>query len=310
MGRRQKKGRHVNGILLLDKPQGLTSNAALQQVKQLFAAAKVGHTGSLDPLATGLLPLCFGEATKFSQFLLDADKEYRATFRLGIVTDTGDADGKVLSRNEVPRIKRSRLTSVLSEFAGEIEQIPSMFSALKHKGEPLYKLARRGEVVERKPRVVSIFKLELTEMQDGCFTVEIRCSKGTYIRSLAEDIGARLGCGAHVCELRRLASGPYDIADAYTIDELAQRKEEGNFEQLDGCLLPLSSAVKDWPAVNLPEATAYYLRQGQPVQISHAPTQGWVRIFRQSVDADGDFMGVGEILGDGRVAPRRLIASS
>ena len=311
MKRSQRKGRSISGILLLDKAQGLTSNAALQEVKRVFSAGKVGHTGSLDPLATGILPLCFGEATKFSQFLLDANKRYLATFKLGVATDTGDADGEVIAQHPVENIDRSKVVALLSEFTGEIQQIPSMYSALKYKGKPLYKLARQGIEVERKARTVTIMKMDLVSFEEDQYVLDILCSKGTYIRSLAEDMGTKLKCGAHVSELRRLGSGPYDVKDCYTVEELASIKDQRGLNSLDGCLLPLSTAVMDWPAVNLPEITAFYLRQGQAVQIAHAPTQGWVRIFGESEGGgEGkDFIGVGEILGDGRIAPRRLVAS-
>jgi len=308
--RRQRKGRPITGILLLDKAKGLTSNAALQEVKKLFGAGKVGHTGSLDPLATGLLPLCFGEATKFSQFLLDANKHYLATFQLGVSTDTGDADGEIIAQHRVENIDRAKITALLSEFTGEIEQVPSMYSALKHKGKPLYKLARQGIEVERKARLITIMKMELVDFEEDRFVLDILCSKGTYVRSLAEDMGARLKCGAHVSELRRLGSGPYDVEDCYTVDELVSIKEQDGLQSLDGCLLPVSTAVMDWPVVNLPEISAFYLRQGQAVQISHAPTRGWVRIFGESENREEkNFIGVGEVLGDGRIAPRRLVAS-
>lgn len=311
MKRSQKKGRSITGILLLDKAKGLTSNAALQEVKRLFNAGKVGHTGSLDPLATGLLPLCFGEATKFSQFLLDANKRYLATFKLGVSTATGDADGEIIAQRPVRNVDREKITALLSEFTGEIKQIPSMYSALKYKGKPLYKLARQGIEVERKPRLITIYEMELVDCSEDQFVLDILCSKGTYIRSLAEDMGEKLECGAHVSELRRLGSGPYDVEDCYTVSELASIKEQRGLTSLDGCLLPLSSAVMDWPAVNLSEITAFYLRQGQAVQIAHAPTKGWVRIFGESQDSskEKDFIGVGEVLGDGRIAPRRLVAS-
>jgi len=308
--KRQKKGRAVNGILLLDKGKGLTSNGALQEVKRIFEAAKVGHTGSLDPMATGILPLCFGEATKFSQFLLDANKHYLASFRLGATTDTGDADGAVIAEHPIGDLSLERIQAVLSEFRGEIEQIPSMYSALKHQGKPLYKLARQGIEVERQPRTVEILGLELLEFTGDTLLLDIYCSKGTYIRTLADDVGNRLECGAHVCELRRLGSGPYDVRDSYTAEDLKAIREQGGLEALDACLLPLATAVMDWPAVELPDTTAYYLKQGQPVQISHAPTEGWVRIFGEGDDGrGGDFIGVGEVLEDGRIAPRRLIAS-
>lgn len=307
MGRRGRKGRNVSGILVLDKPGGMTSNAALQIVKRMFNACKAGHTGSLDPLATGVLPLCFGEATKFSQFLLDADKRYLATVKLGVITDSSDADGKVLETRPVPEISDEQLEEVISHYRGEITQVPSMFSALKVDGQPLYKLARQGIEVERKERGVSIFKLEVLERRGDEMIIEVHCSKGTYVRTLVEDIGLELGCGGHVSGLRRLAAGPFNEKESVTIDEL--EAVNGDLTKLDERLLPISEAVKEWPLVELTDVTASYLRQGQPVQVSNAPTDGWVRIFSESDDED-EFIGVGEILGDGRVAPRRLVATS
>lgn len=304
MGRRNEKGRNVNGILLLDKPVGMTSNAALQAVKRLFDANKAGHTGSLDPLATGVLPLCFGEATKFSQYLLDANKHYLARIKLGVVTDSGDSDGKVLARHSVPEIKDATLEAVLVGYRGDIKQIPPMFSAIKVNGQPLYKLARQGIEIERKERPVHIYNLEVKAREFDEITLDIRCSKGTYVRTLAEDIGSDLGCGAHVIGLRRLGAGPFTIDETVQMDALESLAADK--EQLDSLLLPISSAVKDWPSVELTDVTASYVRQGQPVQIANAPTQGWVSIFSETGD-DDEFIGVGEILEDGRIAPRRLV---
>lgn len=309
MSRRARKGRNIDGILLLDKSAGITSNGALQEAKQLFKAAKAGHTGSLDPLATGILPLCFGEATKFSQFLLEANKRYLTRIKLGVTTVTGDADGEVSKVREVSTYSDKALENVLSGFRGDIEQIPSMYSAIKVGGEPLYKLARQGIEIERKKRPVSIFKLELTERETDELVLDISCSKGTYIRSLAEDIGEELGCGAHVIELKRLESGPFKLEDAVTIDRLRENYETGNLAALDKCLLPAFTAVQDWPQVEMTEVMASYLKQGQPVQVSHAPTDGWVRIFSEVDGKPCSFIGVGEILEDGRVAPRRMIAT-
>jgi tRNA pseudouridine55 synthase len=294
----------VNGILVVDKPAGISSNDVVQQAKRLFGAQKVGHTGSLDPLATGVLPLCFGEATKFSQYLLDADKKYWAQVRLGITTETADADGEVIAQADTSGITESQVTAALETFVGEIEQIPSMYSALKHQGQPLYKLARQGIEVERAPRRISIYSAELLQFSEASIELRVHCSKGTYIRSLAEDLGAALGCGGHVSALRRLAAGPYEEAQATTLDEL---REVGDVREMDALLLPVSSAVGSWPAVRLHEDTAHYLRQGQPVQVAHAPTDGWVQIFELA--EEDRFLGVGEILTDGRVAPRRLVAS-
>ena len=288
----------------MDKPAGISSNDVVQQAKRLFGAQKVGHTGSLDPLATGVLPLCFGEATKFSQYLLDADKKYWAQVRLGITTETADADGEVIAQADTSGITESQVTAALETFVGEIEQIPSMYSALKHQGQPLYKLARQGIEVERAPRRISIYSAELLQFSEASIELRVDCSKGTYIRSLAEDLGAALGCGGHVSALRRLAAGPYEEAQATTLDEL---REVGDVREMDALLLPVSSAVGSWPAVRLHEDTAHYVRQGQPVQVAHAPTDGWVQIFELA--EEDRFLGVGEILTDGRVAPRRLVAS-
>ena len=294
----------MNGILVVDKPAGISSNDVVQQAKRLFGAQKVGHTGSLDPLATGVLPLCFGEATKFSQYLLDADKKYWAQVRLGITTETADADGEVIAQADTSGITESQVTAALETFVGEIEQIPSMYSALKHQGQPLYKLARQGIEVERAPRRISIYSAELLQFSEASIELRVHCSKGTYIRSLAEDLGAALGCGGHVSALRRLAAGPYEEAQATTLDEL---REVGDVREMDALLLPVSSAVGSWPSVRLHEDTAHYVRQGQPVQVAHAPTDGWVQIFELA--EEDRFLGVGEILTDGRVAPRRLVAS-
>ena len=288
----------------MDKPAGISSNHVVQQAKRLFGAQKVGHTGSLDPLATGVLPLCFGEATKFSQYLLDADKKYWAHVRLGITTETGDADGEVIAQADASSVTPAQAVAALETFVGEIEQIPSMYSALKHQGQPLYKLARKGIEVERAPRQVSIYSAELLQFSEASIELRVHCSKGTYIRSLAEDLGAALGCGAHVSALRRLAAGPYEEGQATTLAELC---ETNDMQEMDALLLPVSSAVDSWPAVRLHEDTAHYVRQGQPVQVAHAPTDGWVQIFELA--EEDRFLGVGEILTDGRVAPRRLVAN-
>ena len=305
MSRRSAKGRAISGILLLDKPQGITSNAALQAVKRLYNACKAGHTGSLDPLATGVLPLCFGEATKFSQFLLDADKHYLAKVRLGVATETGDADGAVIEEKAPPEVSDAQVEAILDGYRGEISQMPSMFSAVKMNGQPLYKLARQGIEVARKERPVTIYQLEVVERARDEMTLDIRCSKGTYIRTLAEDIGRDLGCGAHVAGLKRLAAGPFSCDDTVTMDGLESLA--GDEGRLDEQLLPVCAAVKGWPSVTLTEVTASYLRQGQPVQIANAPTHGWVSIFSESETGENIFMGVGEILEDGKVAPRRLV---
>ena len=305
MGRRRRHGRDLTGIILLDKPVGVGSTQVLQRVKNLFQARKGGHTGSLDRLASGLLPLCFGEATKISGFLLDADKRYRSTFRLGVVTSTGDAEGEVIERHDPPQLDEREILRVLAEFKGPIEQVPPMHSAIKHQGQRLYKLAHQGLTVERQPRSVTIYRLELLGFGDGRLRVEVDCSKGTYIRTLAEDIGKRLGCGGSVESLHRFGAGPFDAKDMVSLRELEERAETG-LAALDELLLPIEAAVAHWPGISLPDAVAYYLRRGQPVLVPHAPTEGWVRIF-----AGGDrFVGIGEVLDDGRVAPRRLMNAS
>ena len=288
----------------MDKPAGISSNDVVQQAKRLFGAQKVGHTGSLDPLATGVLPLCFGEATKFSQYLLDANKTYWTRIRLGVSTETGDADGEVIAQVDATAITQTQVSDALETFVGEIEQIPSMYSALKHQGQPLYKLARQGIEVERAPRTVTIYSAELLQFAEAYIELRVHCSKGTYIRSLAEDLGAALGCGGHVSALRRLAAGPYTEAQAVTLEQVS---EIGDPQEMDALLLPVASAVGSWPSVRLHEDTAHYVRQGQPVQVAQAPTDGWVQIF-ESAEEDR-FLGVGEVLTDGRIAPRRLVAS-
>ena len=300
-GRRPR--RPVSGVLLLDKPVGWTSNAALQAVKHLYQAAKAGHTGSLDPLASGLLPICLGEATKLSGFLLNADKGYRFTCRLGVTTTTGDAEGEVVAVRPVGPLSRESMEAALRRFVGTIRQIPPMYSALKHNGQPLYKLARKGMEVERAPREVTVHELHLLRLDDEEFECELRCSKGTYVRTLATDLGEILGCGAHVTALRRTVVEPFDAARMVTLESLREWAEQG-LAVLDTKLLPSDSAVTQWPAVRVGGDAAFYLRQGQPVLAPRAPSQGWVRLYQD----EQRFFGIGEILDDGRVAPRRLLA--
>lgn len=304
---RRRRGRPVNGMLVLDKPQGISSSEAVQRVKRLYGAQKVGHTGSLDPLATGVLPLCFGEATKFSQFLLSSDKRYWARLKLGVATDTGDADGEVLETRDASHIQSADVEAALELFRGEIQQIPSMYSALKHNGQPLYKLARQGIEVEREARCVEIFRNDLVAVDGDEIELELHCTKGTYIRTIAEDLGAELGVGAHVVALRRRGAGPFEESDAVTLDFLEAERENGS---LDRFLRPTASAVGQWPEVVLTDATAFYLRQGQPVIVPHAPTSGWVRLIEASNGPENVFLGVGEVLDDGRIAPRRLVVNS
>ena len=300
---RRRRGRDVNGVVVLDKPPGMSSNDAVQRVKRIYSARKVGHTGSLDPLATGVLPLCLGEATKFSQYLLTSDKTYVATLCLGMSTDSGDADGEVLEERTLENISRERIESALDDFRGDIEQVPSMFSAVKHQGQPLYKLARQGIEIEREARPVTVYRNEIVDYAGDRLTLEVHCSKGTYVRTIAHDLGEQLGCGAHVVALRRTTAGPYQEGDLVTLDEMYRMAE---LDRLDELLQPVATAVGQWPTVELAAAPAFYLKQGQPVLVPHAPTEGWVRLYELEND-DGRFIGVGEILTDGRVAPRRLI---
>lgn len=305
---RRRRGRPIDGVLVVDKPAGITSNGCLQRAKNALYAAKAGHTGSLDPLATGVLPLCFGEATKLSRFLLDADKSYTSTFVLGVTTNTGDADGEQLSVDDASALTRAQVERALEQFRGEIEQIPSMYSAIKHQGKPLYKLAREGIEVERKPRRVTIHTLELLDFQPGRqarLDVSVSCSKGTYVRSLAEDLGQVLGCGAHVSALRRTGSGPFGLDQCVSLETIEALAEAREFDELNGLLLPVDSVLVDMPTVVLPQDSGYYIRQGQPVLAPNMPTAGFVRI----VEDNGEFLGVGEIIDDGRLAPRRLMAS-
>ena len=290
----------MDGILLLDKPAGMTSNEALQIVKKIYGARKAGHTGSLDPLASGMLPICLGQATKFSQFLLEADKCYRVIGKLGIKTTTGDAEGEIIKERELKNISTANIKKILPKFRGEIQQIPSMYSALKHKGQPLYKLARQGITVDRQPRTVTIYKLELLGFKKDLLELEIYCSKGTYIRTLIEDIGDELKCGAHVVALRRLSCGGYNEDQMITLQQI---KELATQKAITSLLLPVESMVAEWPEVQLSEAAVYYLRQGQAIIAPYAPSEGKVRLKMK----DGRFIGVGEILEDGKVAPRRLL---
>lgn len=303
MARSKRSLRNVHGVLLLDKPAGMTSNQALQAVKHLFRARKAGHTGSLDPLATGLLPICMGEATKLSGCLLDADKHYWTLARLGRRTTTGDAEGEVLEDRPVGEYNIETLEAALARFRGRIEQVPPMYSAIKHQGKRLYELAREGVEIERQPRQVTIHELRLLSHGPDSLELEMRCSKGTYVRTLVDDLGEVLGCGAHVAELRRLGVGPYGPERMVDLETLRARAAQGP-EALDALLLPVDTAVSDWPRVSLDPDSAYYLQQGQAVQVPGAPTHGRVAIYGPG----GRFLGVGEILDDGRVGPKRLVA--
>ncbi len=297
---RRRRGRNVNGILVIDKPIGVSSNGVLQQVKRLYGAAKAGHTGSLDPLATGVLPLCFGEATKFSQLMLESDKSYVATGRLGIVTDTGDAEGAVVKERPLPEgLSEAMIEDVLTRFRGDISQVPSMYSALKHKGRPLYEYAREGIEVERPARPVSIYQLDLLDFSGDSFDIEVTCSKGTYIRSLIEDIGEALGCGAYVTALRRTKAAGFELDQALLPEKLEAMRENG--ESLDPLLVPVESALMEFPKIVLTDEQIVSILNGQPVKMSGHPS-GWVRLY-----GGERFLGLGEQVPDGELLPRRLV---
>ena len=300
---RNRKGRDLSGVVVLDKPRDMTSSDAVQHVKSSFNARKVGHTGSLDPLATGVLPLCFGEATKFSRFLLTSDKKYWVKLKLGIRTASGDADGDVVEERSTDGVTQDRIQHALESFRGEIDQIPSMYSAIKYRGKPLYKYAREGVEIERESRRINVYSIELSTFDGSEMTLCVHCSKGTYVRTIVDDLGEQLGCGAHVVELRRLMAGPFKESDMVTFEEIETARVDGRLDEL---LAPISSAVSQWPAVRLSATSAYYIRQGQPVLVPHAPSEGWVQL-RESCSNDEWFLGMGEIMEDGRVAPRRLI---
>jgi tRNA pseudouridine55 synthase len=288
----------INGVLLLDKPHGFSSNQALQKAKWLLQAAKAGHTGTLDPLATGLLPLCFGEATKFAHYLTDADKTYAGTLKLGVTTNTGDAEGEVLERRAVD-VSVAQLESVLTRFHGEITQMPPMYSALKHEGKALYEYARAGIEIERKSRQVHIYNIALNHFGGDTAEITVRCSKGTYIRTLAEDIGRILGCGAHLTGLRRTATANYHISQAITL----QAFEAMSPQQRIAALLPVDSAIENLPAVILNEDSAFYVQQGQAVWQSNMEHTGLLRLYTEQQH----FLGLGEMQPDGKIAPKRLI---
>ncbi|WP_298719241.1 tRNA pseudouridine(55) synthase TruB [uncultured Oceanisphaera sp.] len=310
MGRQRRfRGREVDGILLLDKPAGITSNDALQQVKRIYAAAKAGHTGALDPLATGMLPICLGEATKFSQFLLEADKRYRVVAKLGERTDTSDADGEVVETRPV-NVAMGDLIEALDRFRGESQQIPSMYSALKYQGKPLYQYAREGIEVPRESRPITVYELTLIRFEGDEVELEVHCSKGTYIRTIVDDLGEVLGCGAHVTVLRRLAVAGYPSDRMLTLEQLecilenCRTQEIAPRLELDPLLLPMDTAVSTLPEVNMSELVAGYINQGQAVQVSGAPLEGFVRM---TMGDEHRFIGVGEIDEDGKVAPKRLV---
>jgi tRNA pseudouridine55 synthase len=299
---REKCLRRVDGVLVLDKPSGLSSNAAVQIVKRLFKACKAGHAGSLDPLASGVLPICLGEATKILRFLLNADKAYRFVCRLGATTTTGDAEGEILSRRPIDKYRWAAVEAILGGFVGEIEQVPPMYSAVKHQGQRLYELARRGLQVERPSRKVTIHALQLLSLQGNRLEAQVRCSKGTYVRTLAEELGEALGCGAHIVELRRTAVDPYQASQLVTLQSI-QQCAEGDPAGLEFLLLPVDTALRTWPAVHIHGPARRLLFTGQAIAIPSSSSQGWVRLY----EGEDRFLGIGEVLKDGRVAPRRLV---
>jgi tRNA pseudouridine55 synthase len=290
--------RPISGVLLLDKPAGCSSNQALQRVKRLYQAAKAGHTGTLDPFATGLLPICFGEATKFSHTLLDADKVYRAVLKLGAITTTGDTEGEVTGCKAV-KLSRDEVERAVSAFHGKITQTPPMHSALKHQGKPLYEYARAGVEIERKSREVTIHSIALHKFEGDEAEIHVACSKGTYIRVLGEDIGKQLGCGAHLAVLERLSTGGFQLEDAYSLEQLEAMTES----RRDQALLPVDVLLAGLPAVEVDDESAFYFRRGQALWKSGIATSGLIRIYA----SHGVFIGVAESLGDGRIAPRRVV---
>ncbi|MGQ0443090.1 MAG: tRNA pseudouridine(55) synthase TruB [Methylophilaceae bacterium] len=290
--------RPLNGVILLDKPLGFSSNQALQKVKWLYQSAKAGHTGTLDPLATGLLPICLGEATKFAQYVTDADKTYIATIKLGTTTSTGDAEGKVLTTTMV-NVTKMQFEAACQQFVGKISQVPPMYSALKHEGKSLYEYARVGVDIERQPRQIVIKKITINAFAEDIATITVACSKGTYIRTLAEDIGTRLGCGAHLVGLRRIETAGYLLSQAMTIEQLAAMSTEAR----DAAMLPVDSAIAHLPKVILNADAAFYLMQGQTVWLAGKTPNGDLRIY----DESNCFLGLGFLQDDGKIAPKRLI---
>ncbi|OQK55294.1 tRNA pseudouridine(55) synthase TruB [Vibrio vulnificus] len=306
---RRRKGRPIDGVILLDKPTGMSSNDALQKVKRLYFAEKAGHTGALDPLATGMLPICLGEATKFSQFLLDSDKRYRVIAKLGERTDTSDSDGDVVETRPV-NVTLETLEACIEKFRGESDQVPSMFSALKYQGKPLYEYARKGIEVPRESRKITVYEIILHRFEGDEVEMEVHCSKGTYIRTIVDDLGEMLGCGAHVTMLRRTGVAKYPYENMVTLEQLNELVDNSNRdgiaprEVLDPLLMPMDTAVEDLPEVNLIADLADMVMHGQAVQVLGAPTEGQLRL---TMGEERRFIGVGEMNRDGKIAPKRLV---
>ena len=303
MSKPRKRGRDIHGVFLLDKPQGMSSNDIMQKVKRIFQANKAGHTGALDPLATGMLPICLGEATKFSQFLLDADKRYLVTAKLGERTDTSDAEGQVVDTREV-KVKTPEILTALEQFRGDILQVPTMFSALKHNGKPLYEYARQGITVERAARPITIFELKFIEYNAPYLTLEVHCSKGTYIRTLVDDLGEVLGCGAHVTMLRRTAVADYPTEKMLDWNTLQALVEPQDLSLLDALLLPMDTAVAKLPTLTLDESQTQGIGFGQRVKFDNPNSlQGQVRLFSH----ENRFLGVAVIDENNVIRPQRLV---
>ena len=303
MSKPRKRGRDIHGVFLLDKPQGMSSNDIMQKVKRIFQANKAGHTGALDPLATGMLPICLGEATKFSQFLLDADKRYLVTAKLGERTDTSDAEGQIVETRDV-NVKTPEILTALEQFRGDILQVPTMFSALKHNGKPLYEYARQGITVEREARPITIFELNFIEYNAPYLTLEVHCSKGTYIRTLVDDLGEALGCGAHVTMLRRTAVADYPTEKMLDWHALQSLAEPQDLSLLDALLLPMDTAVAKLPALTLNESQTQGIGFGQRVKFDNPNRlQGQVRLFSH----ENRFLGVAVIDENNVIRPQRLV---
>ena len=301
-----KSNQACSGFLLVDKPSGITSSKLVQAIKKTFSLNRIGHTGTLDPLATGLMVLCVGQATKFSQFLLVKDKSYRVSIKLGVATDTFDAEGLVTSEKDVNHVTRDLIEASLTNFQGEIEQIPPMYSAIKKNGVPLYKMARRGLKVDLEPRKVRIHEIKVLGFDGKFLDLKVCCSKGTYIRTIAADLGDVLGCGAHVAELRRLSVGTYDEKDMLAFDELVKLE---NTDGLADHLLPIASAFKDWSEVLIDPRQARLLKNGAKLADRFVLRDSRVGIYESIDGIEKKFIGVGEILGDGVLKPSRMLAS-
>lgn len=291
--------RQQQGLFLLDKTPDMSSNMALQKTKRLLGVKKAGHTGSLDPLASGLLPICIGRATRLSSYLLNDDKRYVVEIMLGVTTETGDSEGDILQERSVSEFTTEFLNQVLTSFLGEIEQVPPMYSALKHNGKRLYELARQGIEVERKPRQIQIHQIDLLGYRHNYLKLDVSCSKGTYIRTLAEDIGIKLGCGAHVTSLRRTEVGDLTLASAWTLKQLEALETKQLRMQ---CVLDADQILTGWPSIQLTGDVVFYFSRGQAIWMPKLPASGWLRIYRE----DNQFIGIGEITSDGKLAPRRL----